>query len=360
MEQKTWITTWSPIYPNLYVFLVGRPGVGKSRTIGQGRKLLEELSDLHVAPISMTMASLVDCLMTAKRIVPSVEGEQTFNSMVLMPDEWAAFMHKWDDELMAGLTTFYDVDIPYSQHRRGKEIKIKIKSPQLSILAGTTPSSLLKFMPEGAWEQGFCSRIIMVYSDERKISDDAFGTKAPPIPDGMLHDIRYIHNLSGEFSPQPDFVEAVNNWRKLGQPPTQKHPKLLHYNTRRFAHLLKLCMVASADRSNLMQLTITDFNRAMGWLLEAELAMPLIFEAGSLSEDSKIMEEIAHFVQVQCEKYKDRGVSEGLIIRFASTKTNAQYVLRILDIMERSGQLKVYAHDQRTGMRTYITPKAEF
>src|SRR5882762_3010598 len=57
MEQKTWMTTWSPIYPNLYVFLVGRPGVGKSRTIGQGRKLLEELPDLHVAPTSMTMAS---------------------------------------------------------------------------------------------------------------------------------------------------------------------------------------------------------------------------------------------------------------------------------------------------------------
>lgn len=350
------MTTWSPIYPNVYAFLVGRPGVGKSRTIGQGRKLLEELPDLHVAPTSMTMASLVDCLMAAKRIIPSIDGEQTFNSMMLMPDEWAAFMHKWDDELMAGLTTFYDVDIPYSQHRRGKEIKIKIKSPQLSILAGTTPSNLLKFMPEGAWEQGFCSRIIMVYSDERKISDNAFGSRSPPMSDTLLYDLRYIHNLSGEFQLSDDFQEAVNNWRRLGQPPTPKHPKLLHYNTRRFAHLMKLCMVACADRDNSMLVVVGDFNRAMGWLIEAELAMPSIFEMGSISEDSKIMEEIAHFVQIQCEKFKDRGVSEGLIIRFASTKTNAQYVLRILDIMERSGQLKVQAHDQRTGMRTYIPP----
>lgn len=346
------MTTWSPIYPNLYVFLVGRPGVGKSRTIGQGRKLLEELPDLHVAPTSMTMASLVDCLMAAKRIIPSPEGEQTFNSMMLMPDEWAAFMHKWDDELMAGLTTFYDVDIPYSQHRRGKEIKIKIKSPQLSILAGTTPSNLLKFMPEGAWEQGFCSRIVMIFSDERKINENAFGTKYS-IPDALLYDLRYIHNLLGEFTPEPEFMDAINNWRKLGRPPTQKHPKLLHYNTRRDVHLMKLTMVSSADRSNNMKLTVEDFNRAMGWLLEAEIAMPSIFEMGSISEDSKIMEEIAHFVQDQCSKYPDRGVSEGLIIRFASTKTNAQYVLRIIDIMERSGQLKVVAAEQRTGMRSY-------
>jgi hypothetical protein len=121
---------------------------------------------------------------------------------------------------------------------------------------------------------------------------------------------------------------------------------------------MKLCMVASADRDNSLTLTVGDFNRAIGWLLEAEDAMPTIFESGSLSEDSKIMDEIAFFVKAQCEKFPERGVGEGLIIRFASTKTNAQYVLRILDIMERSGQLQVLAHDQRTGMRTYTPPTA--
>ena len=73
--------------------------------------------------------------------------------MLICADELSAFMHKFDDEIIGGLTTFYDVTTPYSQRRRGNDIRILIKHPQLSILSGTTPSNLLKFMPENAWDK---------------------------------------------------------------------------------------------------------------------------------------------------------------------------------------------------------------
>src|SRR6516164_1438064 len=33
LEQKVWADTGGNLYPNLYVFLVGQPGMGKSRSI---------------------------------------------------------------------------------------------------------------------------------------------------------------------------------------------------------------------------------------------------------------------------------------------------------------------------------------
>jgi len=39
-------------------------------------------------------------------------------------------------------------------------------------------------------------------------------------------------------------------------------------------------MVAAVDRSDTLLLTKDDFNRAMGWLLEAEMNMPDIFRLG--------------------------------------------------------------------------------
>src|SRR6185312_6467643 len=173
MEQKVWVRTSSNLYPNLYILIVGHPGVGKTRIIRVVRSLATDLTGLHVAPISLTFAALVDCLDGAKRnwIVPGAAEPYSFNSLYICAGEFGAFMHKYDNEMIDGLAAFYDPD-PYQQVRRTMEHKPVIESPQINMLAGVTPQNLLHFMPERAWGQGFTSRVIMVFSDERIIGDD--------------------------------------------------------------------------------------------------------------------------------------------------------------------------------------------
>ena len=209
LEQRVWLTTSDRLYPNLYTILVGHPGVGKTRTIMSGRKFLAELPEFHIAPTSMKMASLVDALLAAKRTIiqlpnPIIE----FNSMTLLVDEWTAFMHSFDDELVGGLTTFYDVVVPYEHHRVWRKgANIKIDRPQLSILAGSTPSNLVKFMPDFAWDQGFTSRLILVYSSDRFVGDD-FASVRRDVPKEMIHDLKVIYSLQGEFDVSRRLSEA--------------------------------------------------------------------------------------------------------------------------------------------------------
>src|SRR5882757_1192693 len=69
LEQKVWITTSSPMYPNLYVGMIAQPGVGKTRIISEAGKLLQQLPEPYLAPTSINSSSLVDHLVECKRII---------------------------------------------------------------------------------------------------------------------------------------------------------------------------------------------------------------------------------------------------------------------------------------------------
>lgn len=349
LEQKVWIRTSRPQYPNLYTFIIAHPGVGKSRTIAEGRSLVSSLPEFHLAPVSLTFAALIDSLESAKRsIIRQPEGELTYNSMYICADEMGTFIHKYEPEMIDGLSHFYDTT-PYQQERRGREHKTKIPSPQLNILAGSTPQNLTGFMPEKAWGQGFTSRIIMVFSDERILGDDFADTNTPSTAD-LAHDLKIINSLYGEFTVTQSYKDAVNYWRSQGEPPTPDHPKLVHYITRRRVHIYKLSMIASINKSSGLVLTEDDFLQALSWLVEAETHMPDIFKAGAVNADSAAMDEIQHFVRIND---LGTGVPEQRVVHFAQRMIPITSILRVVDIMVGAGQLIPKRVDKKTGTRYF-------
>lgn len=88
----------------------------------------------------------------------------------------------------------------------------------------------------------------------------------------------------------------------------------------------------------------------MNWLVRAEALMPEIFKAGAANADAKAMEEIAHFVTVL------KKVPEHKLVRFAQERVPAHSVMRVIDLMVRSGMVKILVQDDRTGMRVFGPP----
>ena len=238
-------------------------------------------------------------------------------------------------------------------NRPCRDLRIKIESPQINMLCGCTPQNLTDLMPEKAWGQGFTSRLIMIFSDERIIGDD-FAEVEKTYSADLAHDLAIINEQIGQFEVTKDYRDAVNNWRALGEPPVPSHPKLIHYVTRRRTHLYKLSMVSAIDRSNALILTKDDFNRAMGWLLEAEASMAEIFKAGATNADAAAMEEILHFVKIHDGEY---GVSEQKITRFARDRLPIHSIHRVVDILERSGQIHLLGIDRTTKIKYFTTDR---
>lgn len=350
LEQKVWLNWAGELYPNIYCMLVGFPGSGKTRSIIAVGRYLRKLQDFHIPATSLTSASLVDALVEAKRtLIRMPQPPIEYNSMMLLVDEIGAFLHKDDHKIFDMLSAFYNVT-PYGENRRGRDFKPKIERPQCSILGGATPSVLMKILPDIAWEQGFCSRVMMIFSDERIIAEDTFASPELPFCDSLVHDLQTMNVLHGQFEMTQDYRDAVNNWRHSKEYAGPTHPKLLHYGTRRIGHFLKLCMVSAIDRGNVLLLTVEDFNRAMAWLLEAEDFMPDVFKAGSIGSDSKAMDEIHHFVETMD---KGKGVIETRIVNFARERMPAQSIKTVLEVMERAGLIKAIALDRSTNTRVF-------
>lgn len=310
-------------------------------------------TDPHDAPTSMSASSMIDAMGKSKRtvLVTSKAGNEQleYNSLYITADELSAFMHKYDEEATGTMSSFYDPH-DYGQTRRGNDLKIKIKSPQLNLICGTTPSNLVGYMPESAWGQGFCSRCIMIFSDERSIGDDFEERENIGLNPDLIHDLNSIAGLVGRFEVTPSYRDAVNNWRQMGEPPGVSHPKLIHYATRRKMHLYKLSMVSAIDRSDVLLLTTDDFNRALGWLIEAEATMPDIFKAGAGNADARAMDEIYHYVLTLGATGP---VPERKIINFAREHIPMHSIERVIGIMEKAGQLTQQGFDKKTGLRLF-------
>ena len=88
----------------------------------------------------------------------------------------------------------------------------------------------------------------------------------------------------------------------------------------------------------------------MSWITEAEAFMPDIFKAGATNTDGMAIEEILHHIMVAD---RGRGVSEQKITQFASARVPFHSILRIIEIMERSGQIDCIGRDKLTGLRYF-------
>lgn len=350
LEQKVWLKPGhEPLYPNLYTLLVGPPATGKSVSIGLARGLLATIPDFPFAPTSVTMAALVDALAQNKREYINDytgKGATFYNSMMVIPDDLQVLMSTYDLSLIAGLTTFYDVNHPYRERRRTGDLRIEIKRPQLSILGGTTPSHLFGFIPEEAWSQGFTSRMILIYSDERHKENVRFNGVRLDYPPDLVNDLKSINSLIGEFTVDEGATKAFEDWVEAGKPPVPSHKRLEHYLGRRYPHLLKLCMVSSADRGNSLVITVEDFNRALGWLVEAEHAMPRIFQDGPKTVESKIMDEV-HFY-IKSIDIAGKGVRQTLIMNYLVQRVGTMAIKQFWEAMEVGGYVKRIGHDPKT------------
>lgn len=339
LERKVWTTTAKgKLYPNLYAVIVGPPGVGKTLATGRSFDILTELDELHLAPTSVTKASLIDSLNSAERKIVNMKFNppvMNFNSLTIISDELGVLIPAYENDFMNTMTAIYDCR-PYRETRRSSKLDLEIKAPQINMVAATTPGYLSNLIPEGAWDQGFMSRVIMIYSGEHKLTSlFTRSTADEKMYEKLVADLKTIFSLMGDMKFSPEAAEAIEDWYRKGGPPKPEHPRLHNYNARRITHLLKLCMIASAATSDERVITVDHYQEALGWLLQAEFFMPDIFKSMSSGGDMNVIKETYYWVY-QTYMTEKTPILEFRIIRYLQERVPAHSVPHILEAMEKS------------------------
>ena len=325
LERRVWAEAGDyTTFPNLYVLLVAPPGVGKY-IIETTRQLWSETLEpgtrakaFHVAPDSMTKASLMDSLVKAKttRLTPA-GPPATYHSLLVAAEEFSVLLPAYDMEYIGSLNSIWTNKALHEESRRtGTVRELSIENPQLNILGGAAPAWLSTIFPEDAWNTGFGRRVIMIYSSETPVKDIFLKTpNRQAIRQTLLKKLASFSALYGPAKWQPEAVDALRAWNLAGRGPEPTHSKLVHYKSSRLQLILKLCIISGVSRTGQLVMGLEDVRRAQYWLFEAEALMPDIFRAMMGRSDKQIIDELYLYTMATWARDKQRRGVDGSILR---------------------------------------------
>jgi energy-coupling factor transporter ATP-binding protein EcfA2 len=319
-------------YPNLFVFLVGPPGVGKTVTLDMMMPLVRKSQAVTLAPNDCTKQGLLDALANCGKAVILNHIPFDFHFLDLNISELSNFMSKYDGELAGLLTALYDCP-PFNDevkrtHDKGKMIPF----PGLAMIAGTATHNLGNTISDAMWGSGFMARVILVYSADKVTPEDMFAEveSHDSLAAKITVNLHRLGEMKGPLIWSPDARSAMNTFRKEAETTAPLHNRLAHYGTRRWIHLAKLAMIAALSDLR-YHVEFHDLQLAHHWLTSAEEFMPEIFKDMISHEDGQIYEELRTAMWVKSQS-TGRPVSAAEITSWLSSRVSVHSVQRIFAV----------------------------
>lgn len=342
------------IFPNLYLLLVGPSAAGKGVALKGAEAVLPKIDGQHIASDSLTSASFADELNAALIThIDSKNRPHQYHSLTIISDEFGVFLPEYDSAFLQRLTKLWD-NKGFSERRRGNNNgeKVSIEKATVNLIGGTTPVFLNNVLPEGAWHEGFMSRMLVVYAGAM-----------PPVPitqeapsattlDTAARELnKLIKKREGLVPWSKTGLEYFNHWHLNGRKPAPEHPKLMTYNERRHFNAIKIATISAVLNGN-SKLMEDDIKFALELLFETEMHMPDAFKAMKTGGEQEAMKELWHWM---FGEYARRGkpLPRANVTRFLMEKVPAHSVDRVLQVMTSAGLIQ-----QGLG-NTYIPIKPE-
>lgn len=350
LTRRVWFKSLkSYSYGNMYVLLVGKPGLGKSEAVNRIRDIVRAtlVKDMYpiaveMMPYDVTKGALLDKLSTYQRwghdpYAWSLGRKEKikYHYGLLAISEFGNLVRDFDSVLLNTLHDLWDCPPTIEEERRYRSNNpIMIVNPGLALLGGTTSAYLMKSMPEQAWDEGFLARTIIVYSSE-EVEPNLFDEDEIDLVllRDLITDLRQVSRLEGEAEFAEETKKAIKKWLRAGKPPVPEHHKLEHYSSRRLHHALKLSLIASVDRSNDLKILPEDFQTALGWMIEAEKNMPQLFLEMSGRGDKQLLNDLYfHVKQIQeAPLWQGRPVRKSQLVDFLLHKAASWQVDQLIN-----------------------------
>lgn len=249
------------IFPTMYVMLIGDPGTRKSTSIKLAKKVVsaagyenfsaertsKEKFLLDLEGLEGDDGAVKDANTVMKNLFgDSYEGSDP-REVFVCADEFNDFTGAGNLEFFSLLGSLWDWDDssqPFRQRLKTSR-SVSIFQPTVTILAGNTHAGFAEAFPPQTIGQGFLSRLILVFGESsgKKIT---FPEKPSEVLRTQL--IEHLQEIKsrvvGEASMTPQARAMLETIYRtfVGI----EDVRFKHYSTRRFTHLLKMCLLVAA------------------------------------------------------------------------------------------------------------------
>lgn len=336
------------LFPNLFVMLVGPPGLGKSMAMEPVKKLLSSLPNMVLSPARLSPEKFIQLVSRSSKVLPQATDPYfTQSAYAVMVSEIATFIRPQDDQIVTTLTDFFDCAELWRYATLSRD-EDRIENLYLTLIGGITPKTLADNFGAKAIGAGFTARVNFIYSDEYT-PPDIFGTVHVPDLSAFQSDLADIHKMFGTFSFSKEAAGKLQALVLAGIPPTPTDPKFEEGLTRRWIHLTKLAMLYSAAESGSLKIELSHLSAALETFLEYEACMAHSFAYMGASPVAQAIREITSYIKNEYA-LTGRPVTEAAIKKILLKDVQPQYVNSVLAELLQSGQL--LSITQGT-MRTY-------
>lgn len=305
LERRCWINRGPYVlFPNLYVFVIGPSGkVKKSTSTAIGVDLLRELPEFRVMSERLTAGSLIQQLERSKKSFQYGGREILQSPSFAYGSELAVFLGEVFGSISELLTTFYDC-VPHDSSKPWVyETKMngvsKIYGPCLNFLGASTPTWLVKCLPQSELEGGFASRVIFVvendqrraiaWPDEELKSDDYESKRR-----FLLSQLKRIYALTGPFTVTPDLRKVGKAWYETYSKRSLENQdaRFSGYYARKFDTVLKVAMTLSACEDDSRVIDSRHFEEALRLLDDVESKMFAAFGTRGDNPNAELGERV--------------------------------------------------------------------
>lgn len=341
VERRVW-TDFAELrlYPNLFVFLVGPPGTGKSVAMRPLSSILRKSGAVTLAPNDITKQGLLDCLFLAARGAVINGRPFDYHYLAIRISELSNFMSQYDGALAGLLTELYDCEDMNDEKKRGHDKGKSIPFPGISLLVGTATQNLGNTINEALWGSGFMARVIMVYSADKVIPQNMFRKRDPKsdLANELVVRFDALGKLAGPMTWEEDAQILLYQFRLNAEHDAPLHNRLVHYTTRRWMHLAKLCMIAALNDER-MTVTSEDFDLALEWLMSAEAQMTEVFKDMVVHTDGQIHEQMrSDFFAYHMTARSP--VTTEMMVAYLKNKAASHLIPKIIEIAVASGAFR--------------------
>ncbi len=207
-------------YPNLYVVLVGHPGVKKSSAMDRAKDLIREVNSSGVTRIPIAAAQATKEFIAkamshekfpGKRFFKHGEVMEEYNQYAIFATELTQFIGVNPIGMLDFLTTVYTEKV-YDCDTKGQGSDLVV-GPYITMLACLTPEMLKGFLKMNILTGGFARRTVFVYGQGGAIIP--FPDFTPEQQAAQKRCVEWgkeLQQYSGEFLMSPEAKEWYETW----------------------------------------------------------------------------------------------------------------------------------------------------
>jgi hypothetical protein len=303
------------LFPNIYVVIVGPPGVGKSLPAKRLSAIISSMVTLDTNGKPKDLVNIVPQCLTLERLYEVLErcgdaiktdtldenGKRKayFHSSAsfLLADEMGLLFKKNDKikDLTQFLNAGFDCIEKFKYETKKNGVNV-ITNLCVNFFGCTTPAWISENIGSGLIDDGFASRVFWVWGEEKRKQTTfyRFTKEQEQCLLELKEHFRKLATLTGEVNFTPEAAEYFHDWyqRREKSSRVNKDSKLDGYYARKKVATLKMCMLFHFMENVNNVITLETLKKTFAFLAETEIDMHKALASVNANPTARLAEDI--------------------------------------------------------------------